>query len=872
MSYLQASPGTGGGSGPFTGITGTPTEVAYFDLSGNGTSDSNFTTTATTFNVSRTPGTGYDGSLSITDNTFGFGIPGIVGYAQTAEGYNGFLAVDASLFGGGQNQAFFGFFNPFGGPAAEVQTRYDVGSDEAQLDINVEDSLTNRSRIQINSRTTGTSAGVTFYAVNASGSNSVFAVRDSGGDRLLFLDNDGNLQINNAWYLPNADGSAGQALLSNGSGQAYWGAASGGSSLTQNYIGFGDAFNSLKGDASYQYLLSDFQVLQTIPSNTGNGGTTTPALAFGPASFVGSGLDDLTLTWNNATYLSKKYGGNLTIQITANGASDEFFWNYTGPYSEWIGTGSGVIIMPGPISLLDNNGNLIAQVEFASTTGHTVGDTWTAGTTLSLMPWGHVITDSGVYNSFEIRPAYGRFSIGDASGGMSLAGNGTNITVNDLIAQTSIYSSNGIEFTTNSPFNVSTTGSDTVFRAYPSARQVIAGDVSNSGNSTKLTVDDNARRIFSYAYDSFNNLYQMEVDGTSQYARLYAIDGVAYTSTVSVNTTSSSLNFQDSVSGTQNVISVAPFSSLMTSVGPTSTTSFATQAGTVTAYNGAGNESLNIDTELYKLTLGDIDAGANSTSFLIDDPNSQISARTDGSFFVADNLANLFLTVDIANGLYRMGDIDASANGTVFDINDTTGFVTVKSDGTFLVTDTFLNERIRADASGGSIVIQLGDISGTNTGTVFTVEADNYLYKLENGIIRGNDLHNNGNVSQGSATQQDVRSGTYTPTLTNVTNISSSTAYKFQWMRVGNVVTVSGRVNITNTATGASELGISLPVASDIGATTDCVGSAPGSSSGILDDVGWVVGDATNDRASMQSTATNTNPHSHWVSFTYEVI
>lgn len=126
-----------------------------------------------------------------------------------------------------------------------------------------------------------------------------------------------------------------------------------------------------------------------------------------------------------------------------------------------------------------------------------------------------------------------------------------------------------------------------------------------------------------------------------------------------------------------------------------------------------------------------------------------------------------------------------------------------------------------------------------------------------------------GQVVAGSST---IASGTYTPTLTNVTNITSSTADKFQWMRVGNVVTVSGRVNIQNTATGASELGISLPIASDIGATTDCVGSAPGSTSGILDDVGWVIGDATNNRAAMQSTAVGTGAHDHWVSFTYEVI
>lgn len=42
MSFIQANQ-NGGGFKPFIEITGTPTQVAYFDLSGNGTGDSNFT-------------------------------------------------------------------------------------------------------------------------------------------------------------------------------------------------------------------------------------------------------------------------------------------------------------------------------------------------------------------------------------------------------------------------------------------------------------------------------------------------------------------------------------------------------------------------------------------------------------------------------------------------------------------------------------------------------------------------------------------------------------------------------------------------------------------------------------------------------------
>lgn len=58
-----------------------------------------------------------------------------------------------------------------------------------------------------------------------------------------------------------------------------------------------------------------------------------------------------------------------------------------------------------------------------------------------------------------------------------------------------------------------------------------------------------------------------------------------------------------------------------------------------------------------------------------------------------------------------------------------------------------------------------------------------------------------------------LQSGTYTPTLTNSTNISASTAFACQYMRVGNTVTVSGRVDIdVTTASTSSILRMTLPV------------------------------------------------------------
>ena len=69
-------------------------------------------------------------------------------------------------------------------------------------------------------------------------------------------------------------------------------------------------------------------------------------------------------------------------------------------------------------------------------------------------------------------------------------------------------------------------------------------------------------------------------------------------------------------------------------------------------------------------------------------------------------------------------------------------------------------------------------------------------------------------------------SGVYTPTLTNTTNISASTAYECQWARVGNMVIVSGQVDIDPTAAGACILTMSIPVASTFTANGHLGGTA----------------------------------------------
>lgn len=93
--------------------------------------------------------------------------------------------------------------------------------------------------------------------------------------------------------------------------------------------------------------------------------------------------------------------------------------------------------------------------------------------------------------------------------------------------------------------------------------------------------------------------------------------------------------------------------------------------------------------------------------------------------------------------------------------------------------------------------------------------------------------------------------GTYTPTLTNVTNITASTAYVCQYLRVGNVVTFSGKVLIEATIeTFSTSLALSLPIASSFAANQQLAGTMSISiNSGVGVVSGTVEADTVNDRA-----------------------
>jgi hypothetical protein len=99
--------------------------------------------------------------------------------------------------------------------------------------------------------------------------------------------------------------------------------------------------------------------------------------------------------------------------------------------------------------------------------------------------------------------------------------------------------------------------------------------------------------------------------------------------------------------------------------------------------------------------------------------------------------------------------------------------------------------------------------------------------------------------------------GSYTPTLTGVSNVAASTASVSYYVRVDNIVIVFGALTIDATLGGGTttQLGQTLPVASAISDGSQLRGVAVSYSTNTAVEI---FGDATNDRANWLYASTTT--------------
>jgi hypothetical protein len=196
------------------------------------------------------------------------------------------------------------------------------------------------------------------------------------------------------------------------------------------------------------------------------------------------------------------------------------------------------------------------------------------------------------------------------------------------------------------------------------------------------------------------------------------------------------------------------------------------------------------------------------------------------------------------SGFIGSAEVRGAIDGTPGATNDMPGrltfYTTPNGSGT-------LTERMRIDstglitvASGGGLSIDATDVTGTPAAT-------------------------NGNVF----------SGTYTPNLTNTTNVAASSTGTCQYMRVGNVVTVSGLVDINPTTAGSNTvLRMTLPIASTFTSSDRlCAGTAASVTSGTYgQSLGIFAYQSATGQAEFRGDPTVATSQEYAFSFTYRII
>lgn len=116
----------------------------------------------------------------------------------------------------------------------------------------------------------------------------------------------------------------------------------------------------------------------------------------------------------------------------------------------------------------------------------------------------------------------------------------------------------------------------------------------------------------------------------------------------------------------------------------------------------------------------------------------------------------------------------------------------------------------------------------------------------------------------------NIYDGTYTPSVTGVTNVAAITASVIYYQRSLSKVRVFGRVAVDPTTTGTTTYRMSLPIASDFTVSYQLAGMTW--RTGANDEYGAVEGDATNNEATITYTATATTNHFIHIFFEYVIV
>lgn len=523
---------------------------------------------------------------------------------------------------------------------------------------------------------------------------------------------------------------------------------------------------------------------------------------------AGSGI---TLTYNDL-------GNSLTIAASSSGTGD-----VTGPASA---TANNFASFDGTTGKAIKDSTYSASSFAAAVHTHTISDVTNLQTTLD----GKQSLDADLTAIAALANTDGNF----------IVGNGTTwVAESGATARTSL--GLGTMATETASNYLTTATAASTYQPLDSDLTTIAGLAKTDGNfivgnGTNWVVESNSTARASLGLGTI----------ATQAASNVSITGGSATGLSSVTTT-----------GDVGVYTATPEYRLDVTAADNVTTTTA-----VSIQNSSRNYGLGLGA--YQLTNRNIGGTATTVDYTFDIGGAAIfkTANTermkiDSSGYVAINTtpqsyAQLRMQNDRAATAYAY--VNDTYNGATFENSYVQGFDGSKTflgnyqnfALTFLTNNT---EKVRITTAGR---LGVGTISPT------------CLLDVSGGISTASTA-----VTSPAATDGNIFSGTYTPTLTNVTNAAASTAYLCQYMRVGNVVTVSGRVAIDPTTVSLlTEIRMTLPISATINAQQRIGGTFARGGTGT-GNCGSINGDTATNTALFAITPSSAANADYFFSFTY---
>jgi hypothetical protein len=224
---------------------------------------------------------------------------------------------------------------------------------------------------------------------------------------------------------------------------------------------------------------------------------------------------------------------------------------------------------------------------------------------------------------------------------------------------------------------------------------------------------------------------------------------------------------------------------------------------------------------------------------------------------------------------------DLVVDGSIVIVNGTTGGQDViidqfgvafaNQEGRLSFQDTNGGDTMALYSDSGNFLVVENSFGGRGVSFLIDDAAHNVtqIDVRDSGIVF---MDTTSRIYYGSSTNTPMLDwGTYSPTVTAVTNVDSASAdADFMYTRIGNMVQGYGSVSIDPTAgSGTTRIEISLPIASNFAAATDAVG---GGSAQVTNTTGSIAADTTDDRLALQFQSPTTASMAWRIWFMYQIL